>query len=72
LVGKKMKFDLNPDLPLYFAEHKMDQDELFVQLAKDANKFFDENENSLSDVKSNLTLLLIFGWAQIPAWLLLL
>jgi hypothetical protein len=50
----------------------MDQDELFVQLAKDANKFFDENENSLSDVKSNLTLSLIFGWAQIPAWLLLL
>jgi hypothetical protein len=64
-------FDLNPKTAIFYAEHGKSNDELLLNLALDADGFFDQNENVITETRKYLSLALIFAWCQIPAWLIL-
>lgn len=55
-------------------EHAIDQkedlDEFYKELAISADKFFDENEDVLAEVRLKLAASLITAWLQIPAWIM--
>ena len=63
------KFDLNPLTALHYAEHELPYEDLLKVLASDADKYFDENEKIITDVRHYLGMALLSGWCQIPAWL---
>jgi hypothetical protein len=71
---QEVKFDLDPDTILhsviYYDKLPSPETTLFVSLARDANKFFDENEDVLDDVKLKLAMSFLLGWAQIPIWII--
>ncbi|MFV8557832.1 hypothetical protein ACNQ62_07140 [Sulfitobacter sp. SBS6] len=65
-------FDLSPAMALYYSEHNLSSIDLKKMLASDADRYFDENEDVITDTRHFLALALTFAWLQIPAWLLLL
>jgi hypothetical protein len=64
-------FDLNPNTAIYYIEHQMSHEELLCRLAKDADAYFDKNEEIITQTRHSLGMALICSWCQIPAWLLL-
>jgi len=68
---KPVTFELNPKTAVHYATYEMPLEELLRKLALDADQYFDQNEKVISDVRHFLSMALLFGWCQIPAWLLL-
>ncbi|WP_143076288.1 hypothetical protein [Roseovarius lutimaris] len=68
---QKVTFDLNPLYILSSFDEGITAEAIQCTLAKDADRFFNENESVVDDAKFNLRMSLILSWSQIPAWLLL-
>jgi hypothetical protein len=69
---KDCTFELNPRWILRENEIGKEPQQILAKLAKDADDYFNENEDVISDARSNLWASMVFGWVQIPAWLLVL
>ncbi|MCR9062157.1 MAG: hypothetical protein NXI02_32895 [Rhodobacteraceae bacterium] len=67
---KSCTFELNPRFVINTSNISRDLDEVYRILAIDADEFFDKNEKVISDARTNLWFAIVLGWAQIPAWLL--
>lgn len=65
-------FELNPNWILEQASSNQPRAAIYATLAKDADRYFDENENVLDNAKSNLWWSLVFSFLQIVAWTIIL
>jgi hypothetical protein len=63
-------FELQPDRYRYAVEYGEPETEFYLSMANEADKFFEENENVVYDVKLKLTASCLMAWLQIPAWML--
>ena len=71
LMGwKDCTFELNPNFILHKQLKSVDEIVVLRELARDADRFFDENENVLDDAKSSLKTGVYFIFAQFFAWVL--
>jgi len=68
---KDCTFDLNPIWVINHQDDATPPNNLLKELTKDADKFFDGNEQVISDARSNLWWSMVLGTSQIPAWLVI-
>ncbi|MEQ6202573.1 hypothetical protein ABMC88_05915 [Sulfitobacter sp. HNIBRBA2951] len=69
---RKCTFDFDVNWILAQNELGRTDEDILIQLSKDADKYFNENERVLDETKDNLWWSLVLSWCQIPAWILLL
>lgn len=69
LDWRKCVFELSPLWILKENENSRSYAHILDQLAKDADMYFDDNEVVMKAARQHLWFALVFGWAQILAWL---
>ena len=68
---RTVNLNLNPEAFVHASENNSSETETLIKLAKDATEFFDTNEDAIADAHHRVAVSLLFGWVQIPIWLML-